>query len=286
MWRALSRKEKKSYSKRAAATKKQYESDVKAYKKAHPAPPPANVTTLPPSELVTTKAPNDKDPEEVRSKSTAISLIPMNLYAISQPPLLVLRSSPNPLCDSLCSSQLELPSFTPHPVFKTYMCLPCAHNYAHKMKTFTFAAVDKPSSRPMVQTQQLISLRDFHIEEEEAKNPNDFMCELCARHSAPKKTPIFKLPVDAAVNVVCTRKGCDSSFCERCILFLMGGSELSLAKHVPGWICFICRDAPFVRKEVRQSEERSDELKTSALGTTITHTLTFVQDASPPQPPQ
>jgi len=38
--------------------------------------------------------------------------------------------------------------------------------------------------------------------------------------------------------------------------------------------------------EVRQSEERSDKLITSTLGTKFTHARTFVQDAPPPQPPQ
>ena len=75
------------------------------------------------------------------------------------------------------------------------------------------------------------------------------MCELCARHSAPKSTPVSKLPRDAAKNVVCTRKGCDCSFCEKCILLLCGGAELNLARNVPGWICFLCRNANFVRPD-------------------------------------
>ena len=39
-------------------------------------------------------------------------------------------------------------------------------------------------------------------------------------------------------------------------------------------------------EEVRQSEERSDELITSVLGTKIAHPCTFVQNTPPPQPPQ
>ena len=41
-----------------------------------------------------------------------------------------------------------------------------------------------------------------------------------------------------------------------------------------------------VVEEVRRSKERSDDLKMSALGTKITHARTFVQEPSPPQPPQ
>jgi len=38
--------------------------------------------------------------------------------------------------------------------------------------------------------------------------------------------------------------------------------------------------------KVKQSEERSDELITSALGTKITQARTFVKDAPPTQQPQ
>mmetsp|Transcript_15145 Transcript_15145/g.31216 ORF Transcript_15145/g.31216 Transcript_15145/m.31216 type:complete len:916 (+) Transcript_15145:88-2835(+) len=144
---------------------------------------------------------------------------------------------------------LDLPCFVPHPIFSAYFCLPCANHYADKMRTFTFAAVTKPSKRPNLSTPQPTSLANFQINEEEAKDPNEYMCELCGRHAAPRSTPLTRLTRDAAINTVCTRKGCDSSYCHKCILFLCGGAELNLAKNVPGWICFACRDANFVKPD-------------------------------------
>ena len=55
-----------------------------------------------------------------------------------------------PLIDPITQPEhesLALPSFVMHPIFKTFFCLPCAKNYASKLKTYTFAASEKKQKR-------------------------------------------------------------------------------------------------------------------------------------------
>ena len=58
-----------------------------------------------------------------------------------------------------------------------------------------------------------------------------------------------KLPVDAAANVVCEGRGCDRSYCERCILWLAGGHELRSSKEIAGWLCFCCRASKLLTRD-------------------------------------
>jgi len=148
------------------------------------------------------------------------------------------RFDPDPKVD-------RLPSFHPHPVFDSYMCLPCAGQYQETMREYSHDV--KKQQQPQRKLKAFSP--EIFTAEKTARSDRDYRCTLCSRASAPHKTSAKALPPDAASNVVCTGKSCDRSFCERCIIWLTGGSELRGAKEIAGWLCFVCRQHALVRED-------------------------------------
>ncbi|GMH69105.1 hypothetical protein TL16_g05078 [Triparma laevis f. inornata] len=145
------------------------------------------------------------------------------------------------LGDPIVDPTTDLPVFTKHPLFRTFFCLPCANTYHEKVRH------QHNTETATTSRTKAASVNDFVIEEKQRRKNTEYLCSLCARHSYPKKASASKVGPDAAANIVCTRRACDRSFCEKCVLWLAGGGELTIATTVPGWICFICRESNFCR---------------------------------------
>ena len=155
--------------------------------------------------------------------------------------------------DAPVDPTLELPMFCRHPLFRTYMCLPCANNYHGKMKDYE--AENKPPTRRNNYAAAAVTVNDFLIEDVKKRKQTEYMCSLCSRHAYPKGASPSKVGHDAAANIVCTRRACGRSFCERCILWLSGGGELKIATTVPGWVCYVCRDSGICRPNMSANME-------------------------------